>query len=60
MKKWKIEEDGKYDCGQEQDTDHLFKCPLLPTKCWKDDVMTTTDISDKTTQIDVYWQMKGI
>jgi len=24
LKKWKIKVDGKYDCGQEQDADHLF------------------------------------
>jgi len=50
----------KCECGEEQDADHLFACPLLPIKCRKEDFMTTTDISDKAIQIAAYWKGKGI
>lgn len=32
---------GKCKCCGEQDTDHLFACPLLTIKCRKEEFMTT-------------------
>jgi len=37
MKKWGLKEDGKCECGREQDADHLFACPLLLIKRRKKD-----------------------
>lgn len=43
-------------CGGEQDADHLFACPLLPTEtCGEEDFLTRKIISDKAIQIAVYW-----
>jgi hypothetical protein len=47
MKTWGLKEDGKCECGGEQDADHLFPCLLLPIKCRKEDFLTH-DISDST------------
>jgi len=57
---WGIKEDEKFECGEEQDADHLFTCPLLPIKCRKEDLMSTTDIPDKAIQIAAYWEGKGM
>lgn len=43
--------DGKCECGEEQDADHLFVSPLLPIWCKKENFFTKTDISDKPIQI---------
>lgn len=51
MKKWRIKEDGKCQCGEEQDEDHLFTCLLIPIKCSKKDCMSTTKIA-------AYWKGK--
>lgn len=53
MKKWGIKKNGKYECGEEQDADHLFACPLLSIKCRKEGFLTH-GISDKATQISAY------
>jgi len=59
MKKWGLKDDGKCECGGEQDADHLFVCPQLPNKCRKEDFLTHK-ISDKAIQIAAYWGAKGI
>ncbi|VVC42658.1 Hypothetical protein CINCED_3A021662 [Cinara cedri] len=59
MKKWGIKEDGKCECGREQDVDHLFACPRLPIECGKEEFLTH-EISDKAIQIVAYWEGKGI
>jgi hypothetical protein len=46
MEKWGLKDDGKCECGGEQDADHLFVCPQLPNKCRKEDFLTHK-ISDK-------------
>jgi len=59
MEKWGIKEEEKCEWGGEQDADHLFACPLLPTKCRMENFLTHK-ISDKAIQIAVYWEGKGI
>lgn len=59
MEKWGLKDDGKCECGGEQDADHLFVCPQLPNKCRKEDFLAHT-ISDKALQIAAYWEAKGI
>jgi len=50
-----LKDDGKCECGGEQDADHLFVCPQLPNKCRKEDFLTHK-ISDKAIQIAAYWE----
>jgi len=59
LKERGMKEDEKCECGEEQDVDQLFTCPLLPIKCKKEDFMSTTDMSDKAIRIAAYREEKG-
>lgn len=60
MKIWGMEEDGKCECGEERDADHLFTWSLLPAKRRKEEFIMINDITDKIIRITVYWEGKGI
>jgi len=57
-KKWGIKEEGKCECGWEQDAtiSWLFACPLLTIKCRKEDFITTEKMSYKVIQIGDNWE----
>jgi hypothetical protein len=54
-----LKEDGKCECGGEQDADHLFACPYYRLSVERK-IFLTHEISYKTKQIATYWEGKGI